>query len=502
MSDCEYPTAIKSKATVHIILQQPSAFIAPAGIKSPSGYEIDVFGSFRSSIIKLVSGSFNNTFWQIEVPTAAQTYPSLWHAVIALSAIHHCAKTEKMRIQQSAIDGPRAQIKQNYHYKQALFHFNKSIRYLIKALLPVKSEMSHMQKEMVLMTNIVYIGICGMLEDHTQIHSHRVNFVNMLEQLRFGEEDPTSRRGILTYDDLLSIVLAIDGNVDDKGTLRKRWDREWVVQVPNYPQFTTVTQAYTHLLPFLYRSLDENKITFGYGVKGPDRFKIRRQLLEEYIAKLEAFEATRALMTDNNALKVIHLFTRALLLKETVALQTTRSDFIREQEGYFPLLEQLDMILSQLSPVVAYSDESPPMAFSLTPYGLLDAILESVHNAAARRKGIELLRKWPHNNNGESSHDLVKLYSAVLAHELDAPRRTLEAQRTGVPMKPMFPNGDLPEGVFDGRNSCECIAGLFVCTGHRMADVIMQSKGARRYAGFRTHYEIKYNLPYTFYLVD
>ncbi|CEJ94713.1 hypothetical protein VHEMI10230 [[Torrubiella] hemipterigena] len=421
---------------------------------------------------------------------------------------HHCAKMEKTRIRQSPVDGPQAQFTRNHHYRQALVHFNKSIQHLITALPSRKSEMTYMQKEMVIMTNIIYIGICGMLEDDAQIHSHRINFVNLLEQLHFGDEDPSSRRGIMRFDDLLSIVLAIDGNIDAKGALRIRWDRNWVVQVPECPKFTSITQTYTQLLPFLYRSLDAKKATFGSGLDGPDRYKARRLLLEAYKVKLDAFEATRTpsinTTHDDNALKVINLFFRAFSLKESVASQPTRSDVIREEERIFPLLDELDDILSQgsSSRIEAYSEESPPMTFSLTPCALLDIILIFCSSAAARRKGIHLLKKWPHNNNGESSHDLVTLYSAHLAHELDAPRRTLEAQRTGEAMKPSFANGGLPEGVFDGHNSCECITELYVCRGHRMADVIMQNKGSQRYVGFRTHYEIRHKLPYTFYPLD
>lgn len=484
---------------------QPSTFTTPYGVKPPSAYEIDVFGSFRSSVVRKVSGIFNQSFWYVDVPTAAQVHPCMWHAAIALSAIHHCATAEKARIRQSSVNEPQPQFTHNHHYQQALIHFNKSIRYLVQALSQFKGrEMTYMEKEMVILTNIIYIGICGLLEDATQVQQHRINFINMLAQVHFGEEDPESRKGIMQFEDLLSIVLLIDGNIDYSLASGKRSSREWVVQVPEYPEFTSITQAYTRLLPFMYRSLDPDKGKWT-GPYGPERYKARRQLFESYMAKLDAFElqynpkGTR----QDQALKTIRLITKVLLLKETFAKQTTRSATIEAHKSFLPVLDEIDDILSHSSSSLdPFSEESPPINFSITPGFLIDLILAFNNNGAVRRKAIGLLKKWPFNNGGESSHDIVKFYSTADDYHADAQRRTIAMQRKGNPVRLDFPNGGLTEGVFDACNGCECVPDLYQCTDHLIGEINFKGTGPQRTMTYITHYEARHNMPPRVYLID
>lgn len=153
------PVTIAIKST---LFQQPGTSISPEGI-SPSRSDIDIFGIFHTEIAQKVCGMLSKNLWLVDVPRAAQIYPALWHASIALAAIH---QSEKIKIGNYTISNVNIQ---RYYYILALSHFNQSTTY-VKHTLPLINSVaadtqSYQKQEMVIMTNLLYIGICNMLGD-------------------------------------------------------------------------------------------------------------------------------------------------------------------------------------------------------------------------------------------------------------------------------------------------------------------------------------------------
>lgn len=121
---------------------------------------------------------------------------------------------DKGRTRYSVPGQPVSRLARNHQYTTVLVHFNKSLRYHAEAVAQYRDDTPYMQREMMIVTNIIFIGISSILEDTKQTTNHRVNLIKLLEHWRFGDEDPVSRHSVLTYDDLLSILLVIDGNMD------------------------------------------------------------------------------------------------------------------------------------------------------------------------------------------------------------------------------------------------------------------------------------------------
>ncbi|CEJ93354.1 hypothetical protein VHEMI08947 [[Torrubiella] hemipterigena] len=157
-----------------------------------------------------------------------------------------------------------------------------------------------MQKEMMIITNIMYIDISSILEDTKQTTKHRINLIRLLEHWRFGDEDPVSRRCVLAYDDLLSIVLVIDGNLDPCAELPHRQERPWAFRLPTHASFMSTTQACMGLLYILYYRLHDEDRSIEPGFDGPGRFAARRRQLALYVAKLDHYERSTKYMTTHD----------------------------------------------------------------------------------------------------------------------------------------------------------------------------------------------------------
>ncbi|CEJ87055.1 hypothetical protein VHEMI04288 [[Torrubiella] hemipterigena] len=502
--ECVYP-----QSTAHIessipLFPQPSTTLCPIEVE-PNGQEVDIFGAFRSSIVGMVGGSFNQSFWLVDVPRAAQMYPSIWHAAIALTAIHHCAKSDQGRIRYSAPGQPVSHLARNNQYTTALVHFNKSLRYLSEAVAQYRDNTPYMQKEMIIITNMIYIGICSILEDTKQTTQHRINLIRLLEHWRFGEDDPVSRHGVLTYDDLLSILLVIDGNMDASAELPHRQERPWAVQLPTHAGFTSTTQAYMGLLPFLYHRLYGKEHFRGPGFDGPGKFATRRRLLASYVAKLDHYERSTKYMTthDLESLKTIRLILKVYGMKEELLRKETRESFVEEQRRIYPILGEIDELLAQTSPLAEpFSTTTPPVNFSLRPFCAIHLLLEVYMDGYVVRRSLELFQKWPFNDVGETSFLIHSLYLAKQKFEVGGPERTMSYQKSGLPINPTYPFGGLEEGEFDGCSGCECIAEVFVCIDHRVREHKVRTIESQQFALFRCVYESRNDLPWTSFLLD
>lgn len=502
--DCVYPQDQKHIKSYISLLPQPSTTLCPIDVE-PNGQEVDLFGAFHSSIVGMVGGNFNQSFWLVDIPRAAQMYPSIWHAAIALTAIHHYTKTDRGRIRYSAPGQPVPHIARNHQYITALVHFNKSLRYLAEAVAQYRDDTPYMQKEMIIITNIMYIGISSILEDTKQTTKHRINLIRLLEHWRFGDEDPVSRRGILAHDDLLSILLVIDGNLDPCAELPHRQERPWAIRLPTHASFTSTTQAYMGLLYFLYYRLHDKNEFRGPELDGPGKFAARRHLLALYVAKLDHYERSKKYMTphDLESLKTIRLVLKVYGMKEELLATETRESFVKEQRRIYPILEEIDELLAQTSPLAKpFSTSTPPVNFSLRPFCVMDIILAIYMDSYVQRRSLELLEKWPFNNIGETSFLIHSLYSAKFKFEAGGPERTMSYQKSGLPINPTYPFGGLEEGEFDGCSGCECVAEVFVCRDHRLTNYEAQTIGSQQSAIFRCRYESRNNLPWTTVLLD
>lgn len=437
----------------------------------------DIFGQFCSHSVKVVSGPFNKRFWQVDVPRAALAYPALWHASVALAAIHLSTKQGSAR-PNSTVSTSSQSVPRNYHYVVALEHFNKSIRHVAQALQGHQGRsVAYVDQEMAIMTNIVYIGIAAMLDDTQQLWSHWKNLVLLLESVRFGEGNPAARRGILEYEDLLSIVLSLDGNHPFLEDFPYRWRRSWVVKLPQYSSYASTTQAYIGMLGSWYRYLQPRELMSVSNTSNGSNYAYRLSVLNRVERQHADFArspgATAASPEDYHSLQYIHQVVRMLKVDIRFKTRTRRADAMRDEQEFASIVEYVAAALAK-SPVSAepYSQSTPPFQFSPSFGSLIENVNGRAHSVPIRRRALEVMRKWPFQEGGNRSSESVAFEELVIAHELSGPERTRARQLNGHPTLSKYPDDYTDRAPFDGTRECECIlegGGAFICRDHKLS---------------------------------
>lgn len=481
--ECEYPyQPPRHYEQGKLPLLQPSASVYP--VKPTAGSrDIDLFGMFRTETANFIGGPFMASFWTVDVVRACQAYPALWHASIALSAVH---QSVKLQASISHAGDAQLQAPQNRMYIVALTHFNKSIRSLADALSRGGSG-SYMDHEMVIMANILYIGICNVLRDNAQADVHGRNLIYLLQRLQFVKLHESGGKGIMPYSKLMAVVLALTGST--LNMLEESRNGKWPVSLLASPVFSSTIEAYMEFLPLQYPDYvadDTKQIPLP-----------QRERLSRYVRKLDAFEASEFYhpASDGFCMSYIRLMIRHRLLVAASRAARTRSAAIKEESKANVLLDEVDALLEGAS-VDSESNAWEFVTFSPSLRSLLFSLSLASSSAVVRRKGTALMRKWPYKDGGTDSRALAAQLDVLTQWAVDAPQRSLEKQRAGFLMTPWYPNGGLTEGEFDGRESCECIRELYVCRWHRLSYHKSKIIGNRITIQMINFYELRHEMEY------
>lgn len=473
---------------------------------------MDLFGLFCTSTVKSASQTFSQSFWQVDVPRAAATYPSLWHAGVALAAINQSVR-QVSRSDPGKTQALGSSPNGNHYYVKALAHYNKSIQHLAIALSKGSGRLPYAVIEMAVMTNVLFFGIANTLDDQKQVCSLYRNFISLLETLRFGDDadgDEVSssverRGGVITYRELLALVLSIDGSGHPNSGVLPRSCRPWVIKVPCYESFTSVAEAHMTFLTLLYSELQPNR----GGKKTLEHTQTasvaRLALLRRFEINLDDLESTlssRLAQLDRQVILYMRKVTLVHKIKEQSALMNNRLDVIREEEKLLPILDYIQQALLKSTDGNGDKADPPSFRFAHSFGTLLEQIVGGLNNVNIRRRGIALMRKWPYKEGDLRSEDSVTFYEAVIQHELTGPDRTRALQLQGKAISPTYENGDRISGIFDGTRDCECIRELYVCQDHKLGHRKAHVETEPHYFELVSRYELRTGLPYTRYYVD
>lgn len=454
-------------------------------------------------MVTVIGGAFNHEFWKIDIPTAAQIYPCIWHATVALTAIYKSIKVDKKSVRR--VLGSTTTPARNQLYCYALVHFNKSIRSLTSHMSSYASDLTQLEyrdKQVLIMTTVLYIGLCGMLSDDGQIRSQCESLTQLLEGMRFGEEDVRTRNGIMSHNDLLSVILTIDSSMYEQMELPPRWGRQWVVTCPQVDTITSMTDAYLAMLPTQFMSLLKREVVMAPAYQGAVKNRFRLDMLESFVTKLNAYRYSQKAIPAHEleALRALDLFMELSFIREDIILAKTRDEAIAANERLLCALDKVDYAMGQQSSLDApFSSEPPPFAFAPS-FGRLLYILLSVSNSPqVRRRGIELMKKWPYSEIGVRSDELVAMIEIWQHHAITGPDRTRPWQQSGLPILSHFQSSDASEPAFDPYSECECIPDVFICRDHKMGSYKKDVYGSTPRYGVMSWYEQRHDLPYSWY---
>ncbi|TQV95223.1 hypothetical protein IF1G_06210 [Cordyceps javanica] len=511
------------------LTRQPVQAVFPAGIET-GGYELEMFAVFRNETVHKLGGAFNRDFWAVDVPRAAQAYPALWHASLALAAVQQRVESlvdddddddddhDHDHDHDATINEPALAIPRQ-HYVFALAQFNKSIACMADRLRRA-DPLTYADKEMVMLTNVLYIGICNILGDLKQAIVHLKNTIDLIGEFRFGEDMTAhkSPRGILRYPELLAVLAYIDGQSGDFDEVPDRFEREYVISVPSYDSFSSMTEVYLGFLVIMYDGLKPLNYTDSCTYQA--RISILSGKLEEYRVRLADYES-RLLQTglpkaDARCIAEIRLFLRYFDVYFGTWACTTRAGYIKAERQFEVLLDDIQQVLQgrqreaeeerhRRGPEPQQEEEAPPapslrarvreFSFCVSPGALLHEIARVAYTAPVRFRTQALMKRFPFKEGVLDSGFLAARHEAFTHFMLRAPQRTLPAQRRGSPALRWYADtASGPDGPFDGCRGCECIEGLFVCRDHRVQYFLLEDINGEQYVRLQSRYDRRYGL--------
>lgn len=402
----------------------------------PSAYELEMFTVFRTETVRAISGTFNRDLWAVDVPRAAQTYPVLWHASLALAALQQRSKGGFQDGLKENAGSKQALATSRQHYVFALDQFNRSITCLGEHCRGDRN-MSIMDQEMILLTNIVYIGICNMMGDTKQVMVHMKNTAGLIEHFRFGQNPARHKppRSMLRYAELLSAIAFFYGQGNDFDEVFCRFDRGYAIKMPTYESFATSTEAYLAFLVVLYDGL--KPINYARDYTAHARLQILQEQLEDYRERLDKFE-DRRLTTglsreDAACIAELRLFVRFFDVHYAARGEHTRQGRIEAEVHYDVVLDEVEDILegktTSNDPLAdAYKQRfgrRPPKvpAFSFS-YTVLVGVARSAYTLAVLRRAITLMKKYPFKEGSLDSAYLVARYEMFGKFMRRGPERT------------------------------------------------------------------------------
>ncbi|KAJ3497205.1 hypothetical protein NLG97_g2079 [Lecanicillium saksenae] len=427
---------------------------------------------FRIHTAPGASVLFDKTFWTNHVVSAAQTYPALWHAALALAAVQQW-KSEK--------DAARKGVQQynelsSENYVFALKHYNHAIRHI----LPVASRQTHtyQDKEMILASEIMFFGINSMLDYLVEAAEHAKNAIRLYDLWEFGRADDenastgfkgtaysTPRGAVLRKRSLVSLIadlrLQFLNRLDHQFMILRKEAREsYQPSAPAGKPLRSTDEAYDEMVLLLTEFLLATKmnapVQVGILPSQPLSFICHRRF-STWIYKFEQFSQAFACSPPQEGadkyrwrmLTIYVLVMRARLLYGDV--EDVHS-LDRCAATFYQALEQLERFADDWhGEPPAGTDSSQPagFSFSMSMAEICYCIATGCREHDLRCRAVALLRRWGVCDGMWDSNLMAALIEVTMQVEDEA----------GIA------NESLGAGV---EPPCPCAYRKFVCGQHRI----------------------------------
>ncbi|KAK3191677.1 hypothetical protein K4F52_002100 [Lecanicillium sp. MT-2017a] len=436
---------------------QPSMALAPSRVKL-NRQDLHAFNILRQKTMGQITGMFDRAFWTVDVLRASHVYPAIWHACLAISAMHE-------RLALPATTSKDRETRRSRH-AFALGQYNTAIRHLVE--IAAKPRLSDSDQETIVLASTLFTGICCMDGDVTQAIIHARNGLGVFYQ--WQKTRPSGVRGdyrtgrVLSSDTLTTLTAHVSLQV---------FDRTCIVDnpPPHIPPelfqcaetpFMSANAAYQELVPIASTLLElsQDRILRRIStIHVEEDTTAAAALRDSYLAALRAWEgkfeeylATRDPSSDDQ-----HCILMLRLLWMCVTIYTQDRSSVepgltrREFEHYVPSFERFVELAEQLyEEQDAAETEGPPVfSFSLALCKFIFYVGLVCRSTRLRERLTSVLRRNPRRDGVWDSEMVALVLEAVVAFE----ERT---QR---------------EALMGTDCHCECEVGVFACDEHRVAAV-------------------------------
>lgn len=244
-----YPTEpVNARLGAHANTQerlqrQPDVPYAPPDVHY-TRQGIELFHFFRVNVAPQFAGCFDQNFWIVSIMRATNVQPAVWHACNAIAAIYKEYKliADKGHMSKTGRRQPTTIV--------ALQQYNHSVQHLVR--IAQQQKLSLIDKEVLLVTNMLFTIICKLRADLKEAFIHLFNGLNLLDQWGLGEKmiskDSDKVSSLLSIDSLRLIFLRMYYQTDPLRFWKlDKWNQEFCENRISPVPFCNPTEAFFEL---------------------------------------------------------------------------------------------------------------------------------------------------------------------------------------------------------------------------------------------------------------
>lgn len=394
--------------------QQPSALLGLCRDASPQDREI--FFTLRTMVFNDISGAFDRNFWTVDAVRAAQAYPAVWHAGLAVTAL-----------QQSLARAKTTQGGSCHYRLRAMEQYGRAVRSIINTTR--QTDLTLADKEAVLLSNVLLIGFCCLQDDTNAAMAHIGNSLQIFYRWRFwdGTTNCATRGTILNTGSLVGLFRRFE--LQFTMTWEPSAGQTWKIQEPSaWPSlsaFTSTMDAYAEFIPLDLAFRTGYSKVQGVGVvshPNPAPLHTIRTLLITWKAKFNAFLQSRYVRpADEECVLTLQICSAAIEISLLLSLAGNATPL--SYDAFYPAHKAITGQAERLYDVVIKNRETrqslhipQQFSFSMSVCDQLQRV-GLCRDGAVRRRAIAVLRKWPYRDGMSNPAATAAMMEAVMLFE-------------------------------------------------------------------------------------
>ncbi|KAJ3495471.1 hypothetical protein NLG97_g3374 [Lecanicillium saksenae] len=430
-------------------MQQPSSLLGTCVDAKPLDRELFFF--MRTTLLKRLSGSFDRDFWAVDVVRAAQTYPSVWHSGLALTAM--C---------KSLNDANTQAVASRYNLIYALEQYGQSVRLIMDIL--QKADISYADKEAVLLSSILLTGVSSLRQDTPTAMTKIGTALQIYYHWRFWDTtDLTPQSGIVNAHSLVRLFRRFESQFATS-TVPRNWHasrvQETFTHVPTTP-FASIVDAYSELLHIrlaistkaVANTLVQFNPTPELRQRGHDMFNIWKIRFQNLL------QTQNVQRSDKECILTLQILSASMEIQFNIS---SPQDVLAYDEWY-PMFAKIVTLSERLYLIIGKNTDTTSLTFTSQTLSFSASVVESLgfvrhcRDATIRRKSICLLHKWPQQDGALFPRLIGCITEQVMLLE-EAPALLQEADR------PV---------------TCHCVQRQYICAMHRVRYTVVRNKLGR-----------------------
>ncbi|OJJ46834.1 hypothetical protein ASPZODRAFT_141621 [Penicilliopsis zonata CBS 506.65] len=349
------------------------------------------FAFFCSVTTGHLAGSFDLDFWSRQLLQISHQYPTLWHGVIALACIHREFITES-----APPTLPR--VGESLKLSFALQQFNKSIQSLTQII--SQKWLSNFDKQVVLITSILYTCLCILQGRQLQAFMHLRNGLRLFHQWKAGVKFLDSSDDSSSTDNMFLLIFTrLDTQLrpylaSQPAVLPWTEHNQVIPASTTDAPFASIFDAYA-LLEQLFNSVIQVVLNQNLLSSAISHQKQRYSLLfQKWDARLSRLFSRNPEYRQDKALDLIR--SRRLFAHIFLSLDISQGELAHDVllDDYSELVETASRILEN-SPATSVPSHHP--TFSLETAVVEALYWTGVHcrEPNIRRRALRLLHQYP-----------------------------------------------------------------------------------------------------------